>query len=700
MQTTKQYSEKLRKANKYPYNEYGVEISRKTDDWIFWRSLNIDKANSFGVDGFLEEHENGPRCPAVSVNLTSLNFNKYFTTDYQWADFICDLKKSKEASLREIADNDASLSVSDEQLYAPEEKITFTELRLFTSAKFNNKYSKADDYFVFDRLYKDDSGNIYFKLQDKYHLLKFKINDERCLTTGTFGEDSDFWAAFFAEFSDDINKWNKKIMETVRNTDFVTNNFETSLMKNGVPRIYIETLSVKMMYKEYFVEEAKRTIKEFVQCILLPNTGNQRSSWNYGDKVQAFSRSLMQAVDISKVKRIVQFSNDAAEPALLHIQLPKPVEHDDYPVLPPTWGRFLDDNRFWNPIVDRLKIAKFVMNTLDAHYSGRQSLVLSGEGHDGKGIFLDVMNSIMTNDLCVALNVNAFAPEDRFQLFSILNKKLIMLTDCRSVSKLFATDKFKQVTGHDLLTLEQKHAKAVNYKAKNVTIAIATNAPYYINMAHGRTRVLPIVFRKNYTKKTFIDKNEMTCRLTAERQEFLQWCSDYVHYMKKRHPGLFMCNEILNCCDADLDKLDILDEDQLFINMCQSETLGCVPCCKWNERSADEEADAEVFSETMNAWMESWSFSHPDIERITLSDIISTINQELADRNAMQLKLIFNGNCVKMTRTNQDYKNLVHYFEENKKYVYSERKMIDGKVYSKLIEIPKQKTSIDEIDYV
>ena len=40
-------------------------------------------------------------------------------------------------------------------------------VKLFTSYKFRNKYTSADDSFIFNRMYKDKDKNLYVNLCDK-----------------------------------------------------------------------------------------------------------------------------------------------------------------------------------------------------------------------------------------------------------------------------------------------------------------------------------------------------------------------------------------------------------------------------------------------------------------------------------------------------------------------------------------------------
>lgn len=663
-------------------NEYGATLAQL--DTAFWRSLDAERVRTTGLYNFIKEYSNGKHVRPEGVKLTVLNFNKYFVNDYTWDQFIQDLTDVREQILQQVAEQAASNSLINMQMSAittSNTKLVTTELQLFTSAKFNMKYSKADDYFIFDNLFKDSSNNLYFKIGKEYFLLKFKNNEERVLSANTLEEDSNFWSAFFTHFEKDFNKWNVTIMRVIEEAFAKSDTtIEEQLISAGVPRIYIESLKVSAVVEYITHSDGKKTvtIKNFKQCVIVPNTGATKSTWRYADIVIALSKNIIQSVDITRVKKIAIFSNDVNEPALLHINIPVAQQHDSIPQLPAAWSKFLNDERFYNPIMNRFKIAKFILNTLDAHYSGRQALVLSGEGYDGKGVFLDVLSQMLSDDLSVSLNVSAFNAEDRFELAAIHNKKFIMLPDCKYVSKLFATDKFKQVTGHDKLTLENKFAKPISYRATNSTIAVATNNLYYVNMEHGRTRVLPIVFRKNYDKKSFIDKLTMESMLLAEKSEFLQWCVDYVEYMKTTYPGCLMQNNIVNCADADLDKLDTLSDEELFINACKSELLKGEPCCKWNERTTDEDADDEVLAEVLDEKMTAIINSFGNTASyFTVREFITELNEQL-EAHDQSLRMVLNGSVIKMSRSNTDYKRILEYLKNTNKVTFKERAHVNN----------------------
>lgn len=136
-----------------------------------------------------------------------------------------------------------------------------------------------------------------------------------------------------------------------------------------------------------------------------------------------------------------------------------------------------------------------------------------------------------------------------------------------------------------------------------------------------------------------------------------------------------------------------MTEEELFINCCKSELLNNEPCCKWNERSSDEEADAEVFAEVMDEWMDDWRNAHIDLQQVKLADLLNDLNTDLTSN--MKLKMTINGSNIKANQKNSDYKNLIQYFKESNKYLFNERKTVNGMKVRNLIEF---KSVVKQID--
>jgi len=511
-------------------------------------------------------------------------------------------------------------------------------VKLFTSYKFRNKYTSADDSFIFNRMYKDKDKNLYVNLCDKLYQIQIKKGTERELLGNTLDDETQFWPAFFKQFNNDFDSWAKLTYQTIEGFDWDNEpvSLEEKLMNAGVPRIFLECLSINI--NQIGIDEPTgngNTTKKkwyYGSCAIVPDNGKD-STWSLEDQIQVLSKRLLLPVDISRTKTIPTFSNDDKEIAVKHLTLPIAFKQTNEPKLPSEWERFFGNGRFYDEKMDKLKIAHFIHCVLNAKFTGRQVLVIGGQGNDGKGVFLNILNDLIGEEYVSNMAVSDFTPEDRFGLVKAFNKKLLYLSDCKSVSGLFNSDKFKALSGGDMITLEKKNLNPINWKPQGLCVAIATNNSFYVNDEHGRTRAMPVVFKKNFNEKDIIPKGEMISRLLSQKKEFIQWCVDYRQWMIEQYPQILNGEALLMCTDDDLEKLNSdYDAFTLFKNMCEKQKLGDRKFCNWNAYSEEEEATQEyvnnLFDEHLPSIIENHSIKNAsDNYRVfKITDILEAIN--------------------------------------------------------------------------
>lgn len=471
----------------------------------------------------------------------------------------------------------------------------------FSTIDCGVKYTKADDEFIFNNLYKDEGNNLYWKLKDKLYLLNFKTNGERELIGNTNDSESQFWPDFFRIYEDKFDEWNSKITEIVQSFNWNDTNksIEKTILENGIPRIWLECLLLKVRMKGIMQtdEKGKENIVWYNEGATVSlNGSNGKQQYTKRNLIDVLSKTLMVAVDVNRLPVIPTYSNNRNEVAIKYLDLPTCTNPKNEPKLPPMWDKFLGGNRFWNPYTDRMKIACFVCNILNAKYSGRQVLCVGGEGEDGKGVMLRILDMIMGTEHTANVPFSAFNEADQFGLSSIINKKFVYLSDCKYLTKLFSSDKFKMLTGHDVISINRKNMDFFTYVPKGTTFAAVTNNPFWVSSQHGKSRVMPIVFRKNFSSKNIIDKDEMEEKLLAEKDQFIQWCVDYRYWLNNKCNGyLLRGQQLVMCADKDLElvKSGEYDDVKLFKTMCESETLNMKPFCSWNDyEETDDDVDA------------------------------------------------------------------------------------------------------------
>lgn len=575
--------------------------------------------------------------------ITDKNFGRWFdTTRYKFDELVLDfeaLKKNLTKANTEKLNKQSEATMALASIGDDEVKIQYKtkDYHFFSTIDCGTKYTKADDDFIFNNLYKDEGNNLYWKLKDKLYLLNFKTNGERELVGNTNDADSQFWPDFFRIYEDKFNEWNRKITAIVQAYDWneANDSIEKTLLNNGIPRIWLECLLMKVRMKglERETSTGKKEIVWYNEGATVSlNGANGKQEYTKRNLIEILSKTLMIAVDVNRLQTIPTYSNNRNEVAIKYLDLPKCSDPKSEPKLPPMWEKFLGGNRFYSPYMDKMKIATFVCNVLNARYSGRQVLCLGGTGEDGKGVFLHILDMILGTDHTANVPFGSFADSDQFGLASVINKKFVYLSDCKYLSKLFASDKFKQLTGHDKISINRKNMDFFSYVPKGTVFAAVTNNSFYVNDTHGKSRVMPVVFRKNFENKDIIDKNEMEEKLYAERKEFLQWCIDYRYWLNTLCNGnLLRGTQLIMCCDKDLEKVKNgdIDDNKLFKTMCETETLNGKPFCNWNDYEETDD-DTDVYNPLFDS-----CFIKTDDENdfITVGDMVSILEQYITKHN-------------------------------------------------------------------
>lgn len=587
-------------------NDYGAKYDAGFEDTILKLTA---KALKKECPRILKYEQGKDAKPEVEL-ITPATFSKWFNKDtFSYAELTAGLLAlKKELIVDNIETSTSRTSATNAVLtmIRGEEQIKEISFEFFSNGTMLNKYTKADSEFIFDRIRKDEDDNLYMildKNQPPYRI-EIKPNTERTLLGNTIDVNTQFWPAFFRTFTDKFSEWNRKIKEIVQTFDWTGNkSLEQVLLDEGIPRIYLECHKLNIIMRG--VNTGKKIEWVFSNCELVLNSAGSKN-YSHSNMIEVFSKHLIDPVDVTRVEKIKLYSNNENELAIKHIKLPEASTSKEEPKLPPMWEKFLGNGRFYDKFMDKMKIACFVHNILNANYSGRQILVLGGAGEDGKGVFLDILGKIIGTEHTAPLTVKAFSAEDEFGLSNVVNKKFVYLSDCKSVSKLFAEDKFKALSGGDSIPINRKYLKPMQWRPQGLCIAIATNNNFYVNSEHGRSRAVPVVFLKNFTREQMIEKSEMEMRLLAEKDEFIKWCVDYRywlnHYIAKDQ--LLKGSTLTLCTDQDLKRIAKGETDittfEMFKNMCEKQQLNDTKFCSWNERTEQEEEVSEGIEEVFN----------------------------------------------------------------------------------------------------
>lgn len=646
-------------------NEFGSEFKlphpNKIASWKKTKEIKIPQ---------MLDYVNGRSEPPKYEQITEKNFGRWFDKErFKFDDLIIEfeaLKKNITKANTEKLNKQSEASMALASIGDDEIKIQFKtkDYHFFSTIDCGTKYTKADDEFIFNNLYKDEGNNLYWKLNDKLYLLNFKTSGERELIGNTNDADSQFWPDFFRIYEDKFDEWNKEITTIVQSYDWNETNesVEQTLLKNGIPRIWLECLlmHVRMKGIEQTNSQGKKEVVWYNEGATVGlNGANGKQDYSRKNLIDILSKTLMVSVDVNRLKTIPTYSNNRNEVAIKYLDMPTCTNPKDEPQLPPMWDKFLGGERFYNKYMDKMKIATFVTNTLNARYSGRQVLCLGGTGEDGKGVFLHILDMILGTEHTANVPFSAFTDSDQFGLASVINKKFVYLSDCKLLSKLFSSDKFKQLTGHDKISINRKNMDFFSYVPKGTVFAAVTNNSFYVNDTHGKSRVMPVVFRKNFNNKDIIDKNEMEEKLYAEKDAFLQWCVDYRYWLNAKCNGnLLRGTQLIMCCDKDLKSVSEgeFDENKLFKTMCETELLNGRPFCNWNDyEETDDDADAYIpmFEKCFVCTDNENDYVSTEEIRKTLEKFISTHHEYL--------------DCFNTTKDGEDY--YIKYMNKDPKWL-------------------------------
>lgn len=492
------------------------------------------------------------------------------------------------------------------------DRLTTRTVQFFTGAK---SYNAKNNNIILNRFFKDTDGLIYYKKSEKEYE-RLDINEAQ--TALYVDPKSDFWYKFFEEWKPKIDTWIEAILrEVVRYQDDRKCGSKRSLEEElleatDVPAVFLQTLTLKLNVAS---RGKGKNYVSWVESVRLAvnNSQTKKSTFTPDNIIDALTEALLRNIIINKSVVLDRYTNDEVKPALSYIKQYYPSGKE--PVMPDTWEMFLGGSRFTDSAMELARIAFAVHSAIDCGYCGRQSLVLLGEGQDGKGVFLSVIDKALNMNASSLISINTspknFNDDDRFGLAPIIGKKFVYFSDCKQVTALFKTDKFKALTGGDNLDIEQKFKASIRYVPRGVFVAISTNNPIWISGDHGRTRLLPVLFKKNYTSKTFIKRNDLVKRLLQEREEFFQWCEDYLFELnKKAHGRLIHDDNMLICTDEDFvnqvcDENVEIDEEELFCRAIEKITLYGQCAITYNKFQSDNIDSQQMLNRLISECLES-----------------------------------------------------------------------------------------------
>lgn len=229
----------------------------------------------------------------------------------------------------------------------------------------------------------------------------------------------------------------------------------------------------------------------------------------------------------------------------------------------------LEDTKtpYWDHIMSNIDcnaeaLQAFIWSIFESDSEGQQYLWMYGQGGDGKGSILRLINKIIGDDAFEGLN-----GKDNHWLASCVGKRVGVFNDLTN-THLPLSSNFKQLTGGDKVPITNKYEKA--YSAYlDTKLIITTNKNIMISSQESDLRRCIFVrFRKD---DTFLEDFEET--LFNERNGILLKCKDAYEKLVDRN-GKIQCD--LNAIEDESSSFEIDFEVVLNndLEFCEGE---CVP---------------------------------------------------------------------------------------------------------------------------
>lgn len=394
----------------------------------------------------------------------------------------------------------------------------------------DEKISQPDVDFLYSHLRQDSMKNLYWVF-DNGTVLGIPLSEGSAARK--ILDDADFWSLFCTENMPRIKDYCKAIVDRcyeLRNNILSIDDDLPTIeeeLENVVPHCISRNVCVQIHFRK--VGSGKTVSWIFDHFSLAMNA--QKQALNRTNWCSVLQVDMIKFLDFTRIGFIEQWTDRDNVNAIYHSPF-KPIIRNvgRMPKLPPTFGAFFK-GKLTNPIMGMLRVAVFVRSVLDPKNFSRQALVLVGLGKEGKGVFCKFLERAI-GDACVTLQENAFDRENRFGMVPAINKRLVILQDIKQPSSVIESPMFKSITGNDTLSIDRKFQNAMEWRVHGTKVVLVTNKKIWLNNTYSVTRVLPLFFQKNYEDSEAKGVMDLSDQLLLEKDEFIQWCYDYVAYFE------------------------------------------------------------------------------------------------------------------------------------------------------------------------
>jgi len=435
-----------------------------------------------------------------------------------------------------LADSEKSSVATKAILDSRERKVKSFQLYSNWSS-VDEQITSIDKEFLYSHLRKDDTNNLYW------------VFDNGCITLipmqdsshgRRISDDGEFWTNFINDNKAKIKEYSRLILEKAYELQaegtFDSENDVDSL-EERIEEIVPHCISRQLCIQLTFVKVGSgKTASWLFESFSLAMAGT-KPSLNRDNWCAVLQVDLLKFLDMNYVAYIRQWKNSTTKDTrdsiysidTSYVEYGRNVTK--MPTLPSAFKNFMN-GKLVNPIMGLLRIATFTTSVIDDNNYSRQSLLIVGEGKEGKGVFCKLLEYIFGKSF-VTLQEGALDVNNKFGLMPAINKRLICLQDVKYPTNVIESPMFKSVTGCDTVSVDRKFMDPLEWHLDGTKILIVTNKRVWLNNEYAITRVLPVFFQKNYDPMDVVSVHDITSDLCAEYKEFIQWCYDYVAYFKQ-----------------------------------------------------------------------------------------------------------------------------------------------------------------------
>jgi len=296
--------------------------------------------------------------------------------------------------------------------------------------------------------------------------------------------------------------------------------YKSDALATGVVYLEIQGSTVKLVSAEYLADRL---------AAYLASAG---IIFNYSVHLDAVKTWTRTAPKLNRIPPAI--TTDPNELAFLHLDLSKvtpALNETSEERACPTWDYFIS-----NCGANGEALMAYTWSIFNREDQSAQYLLLKGDGGDGKGSYCRWLQNLLSDEAGLyeahaALDAN----DDRWPA-QLVGKRLGIFNDINNTS-IVMTSTFKQITGRDAVTINQKYEKAYTTRL-DAKFILTTNKSVMLSGAEAEARRAIIISMERGTKT--IPNYE--AKIKEETWAFLEKCKTAYEKLYDRERFTILCD--------------------------------------------------------------------------------------------------------------------------------------------------------------